>query len=99
MPVEGECGSALVEQRAADAGAGAFHTEHAHLGHGAAVRGKAARLAAGDGRPSLEALYGNQAGYVAAVRAAADDLVAQRLLLPRDADLRVREAAAANILP
>ncbi|CAM4005707.1 Alpha/beta hydrolase domain-containing protein [Paracidovorax anthurii] len=60
---------------------------------------RAARLAAGDGRPSLEELYGSQAGYVAAVGAAADALVAQRLLLRRDADAIVAKARAANILP
>lgn len=60
---------------------------------------EAARLAAGDARPSLEALYGTQAGYVAAVTAAADRLVAQRLLLPRDAALRVQQAAGSGVLP
>lgn len=60
---------------------------------------EAARLAAGDTRPSLEALYGTQAGYVAAVTAAADQLVAQRLLLPRDAALRKQQAAATVVLP
>lgn len=60
---------------------------------------EAARLAAGDARPSLEALYGTQAGYVAAVTAAADRLVAQRLLLPRDAELRKQQAAATVVLP
>ncbi|MBQ1767443.1 MAG: hypothetical protein IIZ92_31695, partial [Aquincola sp.] len=60
---------------------------------------EAARLAAGDTRPSLEALYGTQAGYVAAVTAAADLLVAQRLLLPRDAALRKQQAAATVVLP
>lgn len=48
---------------------------------------KAAREAAGDPRPSLEERYGDHAGYVAAVRAAAARLVAARLLLPADADL------------
>jgi hypothetical protein len=60
---------------------------------------EAARVAAGDGRPSLEALYGNQAGYVAAVTAAANSLVAQRLLLQRDADLRIQQAVATPVLP
>ncbi|WP_220433092.1 alpha/beta hydrolase domain-containing protein, partial [Raoultella terrigena] len=60
---------------------------------------RAARIAAGDGRPSLEERYGSQAGYVAAVSRAADDLVAQRLLLRRDADAIVAKARAANILP
>ncbi|APW38799.1 hypothetical protein RD110_17605 [Rhodoferax koreense] len=60
---------------------------------------EAARIAAGDTRPSLESLYGSQAGYVARVTAAASSLVAQRFLLQRDADLRVQQAAAAAVLP
>lgn len=60
---------------------------------------QAARLAAGDTRPSLEERYVDQAGYVAAVTAAANDLVAQRLLLQRDADAIVARAVANPILP
>ncbi|WP_457329859.1 alpha/beta hydrolase domain-containing protein [Rhizobacter sp. P5_C2] len=60
---------------------------------------EASRLAAGDARPSLESLYGNQAGYVSAVTAAASRLVAQRFLLQRDADLRIQQATAATVLP
>ncbi|WP_280156136.1 alpha/beta hydrolase domain-containing protein [Piscinibacter sp. XHJ-5] len=60
---------------------------------------EAARSAAGDTRPSLESLYGSQAGYVAAVTAAADELVAQRFLLRRDVDRLINEAAAAAVLP
>lgn len=60
---------------------------------------EAARLAAGDGRPSLESLYTNQAGYVAAVTTAANDLVAQRFLLQRDADAIVARAVANPVLP
>ncbi|MGC3985405.1 MAG: alpha/beta hydrolase domain-containing protein [Pseudorhodoferax sp.] len=60
---------------------------------------EAARIAAGDTRPSLEALYGTQAGYVAAVTAAANQLVAERFLLQRDADLRVQQAVATPVLP
>ncbi len=60
---------------------------------------RAARLAAGDGRPSLQELYGDQAGYVAAVTAAAQDLVRQRLLLQRDADAQIAAARATAILP
>ena len=60
---------------------------------------EAARLAAGDARPSLESLYGNQAGYVAAVTNAANGLVAQRFLLQRDADLRIQQAVATPVLP
>ena len=60
---------------------------------------EAARIAAGDGRPSLEALYGDQAGYVAAVTTAANQLVAQRLLLQRDATRIINEAVARPVLP
>lgn len=60
---------------------------------------EAARLAAGDTRPSLESLYGTQAGYVAAVTTAANQLVAERLLLQRDADLRIQQAQATVVLP
>jgi len=38
---------------------------------------EAARVVAGDGRPSLESLYGNQAGYVNAVTTAANSLEAE----------------------
>ncbi|MGV3678888.1 MAG: alpha/beta hydrolase domain-containing protein [Acidovorax sp.] len=44
-------------------------------------------------------LYGNQAGYVAAVTEAANALVAQRLLLPRDAQAQIDRAKATVILP
>ncbi len=60
---------------------------------------EAARKAAGDTRPSLESLYGTQAGYVEAVRKAADGLVAERLLLPRDAARLVDEAKASKVMP
>ena len=60
---------------------------------------RAARLAAGDTRPSLEELYTDQAGYVAAVTQAARDLVAERLLLQRDADALVAKARATPVLP
>lgn len=60
---------------------------------------RAARLAAGDTRISLDELYGNQAGYVTAVTEAANTLVAQRLLLQRDADLQIARAKATAVLP
>ena len=60
---------------------------------------EAARLVAGDARPSLESLYGTQAGYVAAVTAAANQLVAARFLLQRDADRAIAAAVANPILP
>jgi hypothetical protein len=60
---------------------------------------EATRVAAGDTRPSLQSLYGTQAGYVAAVTTAANDLVAQRFLLRRDADRLINQAAGAAVLP
>lgn len=60
---------------------------------------EAARLAAGDSRPSLESLYGTQQGYVAAVRAAAARLVAERFLLQRDADRLIQKAIDNPVLP
>ncbi|MCC2675948.1 MAG: hypothetical protein K0R58_2895 [Ramlibacter sp.] len=60
---------------------------------------EATRLAAGDSRPSLETLYGTQQGYVAAVRAAATRLVAQRFLLQRDADRLIQNAIDNPVLP
>jgi hypothetical protein len=56
------------------------------------ARTKAEREAAGDPRPSLEERYGSRDAYVARVSAAADALVAGRLLLPEDA-ARFVEAA------
>jgi hypothetical protein len=60
---------------------------------------EAARIAAGDGRPSLESLYGSQAAYVARVTAAANDLVRRRFMLQADADRRIQAAVASPILP
>jgi hypothetical protein len=59
---------------------------------------RAERQAAGDPRLSLEERYGDHAGYVAAVRAAARVLVAQGFLLPEDADRLVSEAEASDVL-
>ncbi|HKA53179.1 MAG TPA: alpha/beta hydrolase domain-containing protein, partial [Candidatus Binatia bacterium] len=53
---------------------------------------KAQRLAAGDPRPSLEERYATQRGYVKAVEAVAERLVAERLLLPEDAKAYVEAA-------
>jgi Alpha/beta hydrolase domain len=53
---------------------------------------RAEREAAGDPRPSLEERYGSRADYVAKVKAAAEALVAQRLLLPADAERYVTAA-------
>ena len=53
---------------------------------------KQERLAAADPRPSIEERYPTKASYVAAVKKATDDLVAQRFLLPDDAIRLVTEA-------
>jgi hypothetical protein len=53
---------------------------------------KAERLAAGDPRPSLEERYTTHNRYVQAVEAAAERLVAERLLLPEDARAYVEAA-------
>jgi hypothetical protein len=53
---------------------------------------KQERLAAADPRPSIEERYPTKQAYVAAFRKAADDLVAQRFLLPDDAIRLVAEA-------
>jgi hypothetical protein len=49
------------------------------------ARTRSEREAAGDPRPSLEERYGNLDAYVAKVKAAAEALLAERLLLPTDA--------------
>jgi hypothetical protein len=59
---------------------------------------RAAAQAANDPRPSLEELYGDHAGYVAAVSAAARKLEAERLMLPEDVETIIREAQASDVL-
>lgn len=59
---------------------------------------RAERMRRGDPRPSLEERYGNHQGFVDRVRAATQDLVRQRLLLPEDAARIVREADASSVL-
>ena len=59
---------------------------------------KAQRLANGDPRLSLQERYDNHQGYVDAVSEAAKDLVADRLLLPVDADSIIAAAQASNVL-
>jgi hypothetical protein len=54
---------------------------------------RAEREAAKDPRPSLAERYADHAAYVAAVRAAAARMVAERLLLPQDAERAVELAA------
>jgi hypothetical protein len=53
---------------------------------------KAEREEAGDPRPSLEERYGNREAYVAKIKAAAEALVAERLLLPSDTAAYVKAA-------
>jgi hypothetical protein len=55
-------------------------------------------MASGDGRRSLEERYGDNAGYVRAVRDAADALVEAGFLLPDDRDCIVAEAEASDVL-
>ena len=57
---------------------------------------RAEREANGDPRPSLEERYPNRAAYVAKVKAAADELVAQRYMLAADAARIVKEAESAK---
>jgi hypothetical protein len=56
------------------------------------ARTRTEREAAGDSRPSLEERYGSPDSYVARVEATAAALVADRLLLPADADAYVEAA-------
>lgn len=58
---------------------------------------KAARLAAGDQRPSLEERYADHADYVAKVTRAAQQLKDQRLLLQEDVERYVAAAQAASV--
>ncbi|HET9620309.1 MAG TPA: alpha/beta hydrolase domain-containing protein [Kofleriaceae bacterium] len=55
---------------------------------------RAAREATGDPRPSLEERYPSHQGYVDQVRAAAEALLRDRLLLPEDVDRLVQAAQA-----
>ncbi|HEY2817288.1 MAG TPA: alpha/beta hydrolase domain-containing protein, partial [Casimicrobiaceae bacterium] len=50
-----------------------------------------------DPRPSLAERYPTHADYVAKVTAAANSLVAQRVLLPQDAALMIQQANAAVV--
>ena len=53
---------------------------------------RAERTAKNDPRPSLEELYGDHAGYVKKIEAAATALVRQRLLLQEDAERYIERA-------
>jgi hypothetical protein len=57
---------------------------------------RAERETSGDPRPSLAERYGTREVFVAKVKAAADALVADRLLLPADAAAYVRAAEASD---
>jgi len=59
---------------------------------------RAERLANGDPRLSLQERYGNHAGYVFAVKAAAANALARGFLLQEDADSLIAEAEASNVL-
>jgi hypothetical protein len=61
-------------------------------------RTRAARLASGDPRPSLEERYGDHAGFVARVRAAVAHQQADGWLLPDDAERILRDAEQSNVL-
>jgi hypothetical protein len=58
---------------------------------------KAERIAAGDPRLSIEERYPTKDVYLAAFNRAADDLVAQRLLLRDDADALVKSAQTEGV--
>ena len=62
------------------------------------ARTRAERMANGDPRLSLEERYGDHAGFVDAVRQAADESVARRFLLPEDAEVLVRMAEDSDVL-
>jgi hypothetical protein len=59
---------------------------------------KAARTASGDPRLSLEERYVDHAGYVRAVKAAADKLVSDGYLLGDDAAVMVKQAEESSVL-
>ena len=60
------------------------------------ARTRGERETAGDPRPSLEERYASRGAYVAEVKAAAQALVADRLLLPADAAAYVRAATESD---
>jgi hypothetical protein len=62
------------------------------------ARTEAERVARGDPRPSLEARYGDHAGFAARVRAVAAEQVAAGWLLREDADRIIAEAEASDVL-
>jgi hypothetical protein len=62
------------------------------------ARTKDERMSSGDPRRSLEERYRDHAGYVKAVKDAADQLVRQRYLLQSDADAMIEQAAKSAVL-
>jgi hypothetical protein len=62
------------------------------------ARTKAERESKGDPRLSLDERYSTHAGYVEAVKSAAEKAVAERFLLRDDATRLVAEAAASDVL-
>jgi hypothetical protein len=67
------------------------------------ARTKAERMAAGDPRPSLEERYGSLLNYYSLAVQAANRLIAQRLLLPEDAErqlgIMLRDMQKSGVLP
>ena len=61
-------------------------------------RTQAQRVAAGDPRLSLQERYGNHAGYVAAVTAAANNAFSRGYLLAADRDALIAQALASDVL-
>jgi hypothetical protein len=59
---------------------------------------QAERLASGDPRLSLQERYRDHQGFVAAMKFAARDLVAERFLLQEDANLYAISAFMSNVL-
>jgi hypothetical protein len=58
---------------------------------------RAERLEAGDPRPSIEERYPSESAYVDQVREASLRLVAERLLLPADAEAMIAAAKAGEL--
>jgi hypothetical protein len=63
------------------------------------ARTRAERMTTNDPRLSIEERYGTLEGYVCVVRAAAERMVTDRLLLRDDADRTIRQAQESTVLP
>jgi Alpha/beta hydrolase domain len=81
--------------RAVGYGAGALCTNQGAVIPFAKTR--AGRLEAGDPRPSIEERYASESAYVGEVRQASERLVAERLLLPADAEAMIEAAKAGEL--